>query len=335
MPNAFIIGGSGQIGFAIANRLASDGWDVILSSRQPPTFGGLWQHVELDIRKPADLSTALTGEFDLLVSCVAFDATDARKLLEVQSRIKRIVVISSASVYTDSAGRTLDEAKDCGFPVFDGAITEQTSTVLPGPETYSTKKIAMELELLDKAKVPVTVLRPCAIHGRYSKHCREWWFVKRILDGRQQIPLAYDGRSRFQTTSTSAIADVVARLNDKTLPAIINVADADSPSVREIGHAIIDVMDSNTELVGLADEPYPPSMGASPWSIPHPFVCESVARSKIPYAETVPVTVRWLMEAVHGHAWQEMLPQLASYPRNLFDYKNEDDALCQDAAGVT
>ena len=327
MPKALIVGGSGQIGFAICNLLSSEGWTVVLSSRQSPNFDGPFCHVELDINKPDGLTTILNDEFDLLVSCVAFDEGDAQKLLDIQSRVKKLVVISSASVYQDSSGRTLDEAKYCGFPVFDGPITEETQTVAPGPETYSTKKVAMEIELLENAKIPVTVLRPCAIHGPHSKHCREWWYVKRILDGRLKIPLAYDGRSRFQTTSASAIADVILRTTRETLPAVINVADSDSPSVKEIGHAIIQAMDSNTELVGLPDEPYPAVDGASPWSIPKPFVCASIARSNNSYADTLPKTVSWLVEAVHGRPWQEILPQLASYPQNLFDYKSDDRAL--------
>ena len=35
---------------------------------------------------------------------------------------------------------------------------------------------------------------------------REAWFVKRILDGRRRIPLAYSGESRFHTTATANLA---------------------------------------------------------------------------------------------------------------------------------
>lgn len=329
MPNAFIIGGSGQLGFAIANRLTSEGWSVVLSSRTVPNFHGPWRHIAFDNSKPLNLTTSLNEEFDLVVSCIAFDHTDSQQLLAIQSRVKRIVVISSASVYQDSHGRTLDEAQHCGFPIFDGAITEQTKTVAPGPQTYSTKKIAMENELLDNAKIPVTILRPCAVHGPHSKHCREWWFVKRILDGRHTIPIAYNGQSRFQTTSACAIADIILRSTRESLPSVINVSDSDSPSVKEIGYTISKAMNSNTELVGLTDEPYPASMGATPWSIPHPFICESVVSSKTTYAETVHATIRWLEEAVIAHSWQEMLPQLASYPYELFDYRNDDKALSE------
>ena len=337
MPKAFVIGGSGQIGFAIGNRLSHEGWSVILSSRSSLKFDGPWQHVKLDINQPDIIqldvnqlfsrSEALSDEFDLLISCIAFDASDARELLKLQPRAKRIVAISSASVYQDTQGRTLDEAKDCGFPVFDGPLTEETTTVPAGPETYSTRKIAMENELLANADIPVTILRPCVIHGPYSKHSREWWFVKRILDGRKQIPLAYGGRSQFQTTSASAIAEVILRSSNEDLPAVINVADLDSPTVKEIGQTIITAMNSNAELVGLADAPYPATEGATPWSIPQPFICDSSARSINSYAETVPDTINWLVDKVHGKSWQELLPQLASYPQELFDYLNDDKAV--------
>ena len=55
----------------------------------------------------------------------------------------------------------------------------------------------------------MTVLRPGAIHGVGSRHPREWWFVKRILDGRRAVPLAWDGQSRFHASATSNIAELI------------------------------------------------------------------------------------------------------------------------------
>ena len=281
----------------------------------------------LDRAKPGALAKALGHGTDLLMDCISMDATHAEELLSVQDTVGRIIATSSASVYRDREGRTLDEARETGFPRFLVPIDEEHPTIAPGPETYSTRKVAMEQTLLAGAHIPVTVLRPCAIHGPHSKHSREWWFVKRLLDGRRRIPLAYAGRSRFQTTSTKAIADAVIHVLNGHAPSVLNVIDGDAPTVAEIGRTIMAVMGRDAELVGLPDEPYPPSLGATPWSVERALVCSSSAPTAGTYADTVPEAVQWLREAIHNRDWREILPQLAAYPREHFDYEADDHAL--------
>jgi hypothetical protein len=58
----------------------------------------------------------------------------------VQCRVGALVVVSSASVYRDAAGRTLDEAAASGFPELPVPIPETQPTVEPGAATYSTRK---------------------------------------------------------------------------------------------------------------------------------------------------------------------------------------------------
>lgn len=333
MPSALIIGGSGQIGLAVATALAHRDWDIRLGSRTPPPVSGPWRHVVLDRAVSGALTKALGEGADLLMDCISMDAAHAEELLSVQDAVGRIVATSSASVYRDLEARTLDEARETGFPDFPVPIDEDQRTVMPGPETYSTRKVAMEQTLLMHAHIPVTILRPCAIHGPYSKHAREWWFVKRLLDGRRRIPLAYGGRSRFQTTSTKAIADAAHYALNDHAPPVLNVVDADAPSVAEIGRAIMAVMDCKAELIGLPDEPYPPSLGATPWSVERPLVCASSAPAAGTYADTVSGAVEWLRKTVRNRDWQDVLPQLAAYPRDHFDYDADDYALSQAQTG--
>ena len=324
MPLAFIIGGTGQIGRAVAGSLAGAGWTVRVASRTPPADLGSCEHVRLDRDQPGALTAALGEGVDLLLDCLSMGAGDADRLLSVQDQVGALVAVSSASVYRDKKGRTLDEAAECGFPQFPVPIPEDHPTVAPGPETYSTRKVAMERRLMEGARVPATVLRPCAIHGPHSRHAREWWFVKRLLDGRRLVPLAYGGRSRFQTTSTVAIAAAVRAAATGEAAGIVNVADADAPTVAEIGRTVMAVMGRDAELVGLPDEAYPPTRGATPWSTAAPMVCASSLPPAGTYAETVPPAIRWLVEATHGRDWREVLPQLAAYPSEHFDYAVDD-----------
>lgn len=328
MKRALIVGGTGQIGYAVARHLAEARWHVTLTGRTESWVKGPWDFLRLDPSTAGGVAAATSAGFELLLSCVAFDEQDARELLLAQENVGRIIAISSASVYADARGRTLDEAADRGFPEFDIPLSETSPTVEAGSSTYSTRKVAMEETLQGGAKVPFTVLRPCAIHGAYSKHAREWWFVKRLLDGRKAIPLAYRGESRFQTTSVHAIAEAVMLAVAGQLPETVNVIDSNTPSVAEIGRAIMDVMGVEAELVELDSEAgFPPKYGFTPWSVRHPIVCSSAAPGSRSYAESVPVALHWLLEEVDVDRWESHLPQLAQYPRDLFDYGLDDVAL--------
>ena len=207
-------------------------------------------------------------------------------------------------------------------------MTEDSPTVAAGPETYSTRKIAMEEALRSVASCPVTILRPCAIHGPDSKHAREWWFVKRLLDGRTAIPLAYRGQSRFQTTSVAAITDAILLAVAGDLPAVANVSDADCPTVAEIGRTIMGIMGARADLIGLPDAAsYPPKLGATPWSIPRPMVCSAAATAQLTYAQSVEPAIKWLTNSVPSENWTQSLPQLAAYATHTFDYQVDDQAL--------
>ncbi len=328
MPKALIVGGTGQIGHAIAERLLDDGWTVGITSRSGADIPAGAAHHLLDPRDAASMAKLVGSRTDLLLSCAAFDADDGPILAEAGQGAGRIIAISSASVYCDAQGRTLDEAAQNGFPAFMNPLTESGATVGPGPQTYSTRKVAMERALREHAKCPVNILRPCAIHGAHSRHAREWWFVKRLLDCRSVIPLAYEGSSRFQTTSCAAIAQASTLALKSELPEIVNVADADCPTVAEIGRAIAGFMGMTVELVGLVGKPdRTPKHGRTPWSIARPMIVSSLAPPSERYRTSVEPAITWLVRNVPQTGWEHHLPQLAAYPYDLFDYAGDDAAL--------
>ena len=200
MPHAFILGGNGQIGVATASHLLDSGWTVTIAHRGlRPLPAELVKRgakvVTLDRDQPGALARQLSSGADALIDVVAYGPEHARQLLAIQDAVGSIIVISSSSVYRDESGRTLDEAAETGFPELPVPITESQPTVEPSSKTYSTRKAALEQVLLDGASVSATVLRPAAVSGIGSTHPREWWFVKRFLDQRRNIPLAYGGLS--------------------------------------------------------------------------------------------------------------------------------------------
>ena len=283
MPHAFLVGGTGQIGRATAACLIDCGWTVTLAHRglSPPPSALIERGaraVRLDRDEPGALGRALGAGADLLVDAVAFDERHARQLLDVQSVLGSLIVVSSSSVYRDPLGRTLDEAAETGFPELPDPIGEDEPTVEPGPATYSTQKAALERVLLDRAAIPLAILRPAAVSGIGSPHAREWWFVKRIRDRRPAILLAYGGRSRFHTSSVANIAALIRLAASLTGKRILNIADPEALPVKAIAAEIASACGYSGRLVALPGANiYPPPLGRSPWSAPHPFVLDMTA----------------------------------------------------------
>jgi nucleoside-diphosphate-sugar epimerase len=304
--SAFIVGGTGQIGRASARRLLDGGWEVTLGARTPVDVPGT-RFVELDRRRGIDPP----GDFDALIDCRAFTADDAGQLLELAGRVGTLVAISSASVY----------ASDLASAELPVPIPESQPTVEPGTDDYSAGKRAMELVLLGQDAVPATVLRPCAIHGPHAKgHVREWYFVKRALDRRPHVLLAYHGESRFHTTSVANLAELVGLACERPGTRALNAGDPDPPTTSNISHLIAAI--TGHERVELLLEDAPDAAG-NPWAVARPFVVDMSAaerelgyRPVTTYPEAVEETVAWLLAEQ---------PPLGEYMATFFDYDAEDE----------
>lgn len=332
---AFILGGTGQIGRSVGLRLLREGWTVTYASRRgnlPDNARSFDANaVSLDRDQCGALARAIGDGADAVIDTVAFDGKHADQLLEIEQNVGQFVVVSSSSVYRDHLGRTLDEARENGFPDLPEYMTEDQPTVEPGPETYSTRKVALERRLLDHANRPVTILRPAAIHGTHSTHPREWWFVKRMLDGREAIPLCFNGRSRFHTTAVSNIAEVTARALERPETRILNVADPSARPVLEIGALIAQAMEWEGRLIpiDMGDPRFGSPVGWTPWSVPAPFTLSTEAAQHIgytasmDYSQSVKEICAWLKQSA-GADWRMQFPVLAQYNFPLFDYDAED-----------
>jgi nucleoside-diphosphate-sugar epimerase len=263
---------------------------------------------------------------DVVVDSIAFDAEDVARY--DADNVGRLIVVSSASVYCDARGRTLDEAARNGFPEFDGPVTEDQPTVAPGPETYSTRKVGMEIAARNRFGEQATILRPCAVYGAWSRHPREWWFVKRLLDGRRRIPLAFDGKSQFHTTSANMMAGFCIAAAEQDLGGTFNIADDFAADVALLGWHIAEELDLECEFLPF-DGPPQGSVGRTPWSVPKPFevsckaACDAGWDGFTTYPGVGNSAIAWLRD-FNPHVWRSAFPQLAAYPWDLFDYAAEE-----------
>lgn len=334
MKRAVVIGAGGQIGRPAVQALVRDGWEVTAASRggtRDPAWPDDVRTVRLDREDDTALAALIGDGCDVLVDLVAYGARHARQLTALADRVGSAVVVSSVSVYEDDRGRGFDtQDQPDGFPEYPVPLTEKQPTVRPGESTYSTRKAALEHELLAaEGQLPVTVLRPGAVHGPYSPLPRELYFVKRNLDGRRTRVLAYGGESRFHTSGTRNIAELIRLAAAAPGSRVLNAGDPQAPTAAEIGRAVDAVMGVESETVFL-DAPNGP-VGASPWSVERPVVVDMTAaerelgyRPVATYAESLPETVEWLKAQLAGRDWREAFPKMFQAYGDLFDYAAED-----------
>jgi nucleoside-diphosphate-sugar epimerase len=305
---------------------------VTVASRGQRTVSGDFRHVMVDRADTSALERAVNG-MDVLVDVIPFTPADAEQLVALGRRAGAMIAISSASVYTDESGRSLDDATGPDdLPRLPVPVPESQPTVPPGDGGYSAGKSAVERALLERSPVPATVIRPCAIYGPGDRQAREWHFVKRVLDGRNTVLLAYGGRSRFHTTAAENLGELIRCCAERPGTRALNCGDPDPPTLLEISRAIAAALDHEWREVLLPGEPQG-SVGETPWSVPdsHPFVADMAAAERevgyqppTTYADGVGAACEWLVEATRGKDWAEVLPSHARYYGALFDYDAED-----------
>jgi len=312
--------------------LSADGWELTLAGKSERSAPGDVEYVALD--RDEDGALAVANGFDLVVDVIPFEEVHARQLLELDAGA--LVAVSSASVYADARGRTLDEAEGVeDFPEFPSRIPETQPTVDPGDQTYSTKKVKIERLLLENDRVPASIVRPCAVYGRGDRMGREWFFVKRALDRRPHVILTNDGQSHFHTTAAENIGELVRLIAAGAKSSgVYNCGDPDPPTVLEIERAIGAAAGHGFGEVLVPEPSIRGEVGQTPWSTPKPMLVDMAKaeadlgyRPAVTWADALPRQVEWLIEATDGRDWREVLTRGAAYL--TFDYEAEDELVAE------
>jgi nucleoside-diphosphate-sugar epimerase len=328
---AFLLGGTGKTGVVLARQLAERGWDVVLGSRGevPPPDG--FQSVRVDRSDAAALRDALEPGADVIVDFAAFEPEHAEQLISLAPIVGSAVVVSSGAVYTDAQGRSLEQIRDGEVVEFPVPIPERHTTVAPGGHGYASKKAAIEQRLMESSALRTTIVRAGAIYGPGDTASREWHFVKRVLDRRPVIILAYRGESRFHPVSVLNLAELLRLAAERPGNRIVNGGDPDPPSVLEISRIVAGAMGHEWSEVLLPAAPPDEIVGGNPWGVPRPWVLDMTEaefevgyRPVSSYANAVRATIEWLVEVTSDRDWREVLPQAAEHYEKLFDYEAED-----------
>jgi nucleoside-diphosphate-sugar epimerase len=317
-----------MIGRAAARALATDDWEVVAVSRSGTLPDGLAElgvrAVSADREDDAQLRAAIGAGADVVYDSVAMHRAHGEQLNRLDGLVGSLVVISTASVYADDEGRAFD-GEGGELPRLPVPIPETQPTAEPGDATYSTRKAELEQTLLH-GPLSATLIRACAVHGPGAKNPRELFFVKRAVDGRRRIALAWRGESRFNTASVENLAELIRLAAAHPGDRILNGGDHDPPSTLEICHAIGAALDFEFEPVLLPADEF-----GNPWGVPadSPLVVSMEAaerelgyRPVTTYPEAVKETCAWLVgELERGRSWE------GSYVADSLDYAAEDKVL--------
>ena len=328
---AFLLGGTGKTGIVLARQLAALGWDVVLGSRGEVAAPEEFAHVRVDRGDVDALRAALEPGADVLVDFAAYEPEHADQLLSLAPILGSAVVVSSGAVYTDAQGRSLEQIREGEVVEFPVPIPERHTTVAPGREGYAAKKASIERRLMDSNALRTTIVRAGAIYGPGDTASREWHFVKRVLDARRVVVLAYRGASRFHPVSVLNLAELLRLCAERPGDRILNGGDPDPPSVLEISRIVAGAMDHEWVEVLMPAGPHEEVVGGSPWGVPRPWVLDMTEaefevgyRPVSTYANAVRATIDWLVAATRGRDWREVLPTAAEHYEKLFDYAAED-----------
>ena len=326
--SAFIIGGTGQLGRAAAHRLTEAGYTVTLGHRSSPpddpdlrALGVAFQR--LDRTDTTALLRALDG-YDLVVDAVAYTPAHGTQLTRLAGRVGSLVVISTGAVYQGP-----------GLPV---PITEDHPTIHRDTPDYPAQKAALERLLLATPDLPVSILRPGTLHGPHSASLHQWTFIKRALDKRPHVVLAYDGNSRFHTSAAANVAELIHLCAQQPATRVLNAADDDALTVADIGARIFTLMGHHARIVTFPGPARDDGLGFNPWNVPEPIVFSmDRARTELGYQQAISYDdallqdIDWAIRAVtqaeaNGGTWHDAFPAMVTRygPTGWFPYPAED-----------
>jgi nucleoside-diphosphate-sugar epimerase len=327
--NVLVIGGTQFVGRAIVEELLRRGHGVTIyhRGRHEVHFQAPVAHVHGDRRDygrfRADLAQ-LSPEG--VVDVIPMNADDTRALVEaLRGRIVHSVHISSGDVY--APGQPIPIPEDAPL-----APVDLVELRLHG-QVVSYSKVAVETALRQAQgdwAFPATVLRLPAVYGPRDPLAREWFFVNRVLDGRQRIALPDGGLSLFHRgyVDDVARAAVLALESPNTVGRTYNVGHERVLTVRAIAELVGQAMDHQWEVVSVPSEQLPPT---NPYASPYHIVydlrriqADLGYRDSVSLQEGMRRTVEWLLA-------DPPTPQTWGVARYLkddaFDYAAEDAAI--------
>lgn len=250
-----VIGGTRFVGRHLIPRLLKDDHEVYLFNRgqHPLPFGpGDVQIIHGDRKAPGELAQRLDGHrFDAVIDMVGYNAADAEDAVRaVADKTEHYLFVSTRSVYQ----------RPCRVPIRESDAVEQNPDNAYGYHKAQAEKV---LNLAyQQHGFPMTILRLPAVYGPYDYQAREWYFIRRLFDGRRQMLLPDGGLGVNHREYAGNIADQLAFLlrRPASVGQTYNSGHRHYQTYRELVQMAAEIMGVELELYSLPTK-------EMPWSI--------------------------------------------------------------------
>lgn len=338
MSSVLVVGGTGPTGFAMVERLLRRGDTVTIlhTGTHELDFTGPVEHLHADPRSGTQLRAVLEGRtFDHAVS------TSGRLLHIVDvldSRVEKLVAVTGLPAYVGWQVRP----GATGHPLPLREMDPPSRPLGDAPGDGLTRRVreneAAVLESAARGAFRAAIVRYTMVYGPYAYIPFEWYFVRRILDGRRRLALEADGLMLPQRGHANNLAAAVLLVLDSPDAdgCTLNVGDEQVLSVRAIAETIASALDHRFEIVSV---PLQASPCGNPFALRQNTIFDLSRLRSLGYRDEIPVTeatrqaARWLAE----HPIARGSDEEHSLGPHAFDYTAEDRAIeifaraCDDA----
>ncbi|MGH3763026.1 NAD-dependent epimerase/dehydratase family protein [Actinophytocola sp.] len=329
--SVLVVGGTGPTGYAVVRRLLAGGDRVTIlhTGAHEVDFGpggAEVEHLHTDPSSLADLRTAIAGRtFDVAVAT----SGRLRHVVTVLSgRVGRLVAVTGLPAYTGwqvPVGRL-------GFslPLREGDPPTRPLGDLPGDRLSAGvqrgERLVAEAEA--SGAFEAAILRYTMVYGPYAYVPFEWYFVRRVLDGRRTLALEGDGLMLPQRgyADNLAAAVLLTMSHPDAAGRTFNVGDEKVLSVAAIASAVAGALGHSFDVVGV---PLSASPCGNPFALRQNTVFDLGAIRALGYRDVLGV-----VEATRrGAVWLAEHPvapgsaEERSLGAHAFDYAREDRAV--------
>lgn len=322
MPKALVIGGTGPTGVPIVENLLRAGFEVTIyhTGNHERSFTRPVHHVHGDPRDRDRIASDLgERQFDLTISTSGRLRYLAQHLAR---RTRRFVAITGLPAYHRGMVRPGETGLPMPIPETDPVVEDPSEGY--GHAVAQGEKLMLQLH--NQGAFEATIVRYTGVYGPYSYVPFEWYWVRRIRDGRQHILLEGDGLGLPQRGCSENLAHAVtlAATSPRAAGQVYNAGDERTLTLRALTELIAEALGHHWEVVSV-----PLTIG--PCRNPlvqrqHTLLDLHKLRSELGYRDLVSVeeatarTVRWMAEHPYPYGGLEE----ANLGEHAFDYGEED-----------